>query len=203
MRLFNRTRRQRHTATDAQLLLAWQKGDKNALAELIARLGDELHLYLLKQLTRYQGVGSETKRQLACDIGQKSWLKIIEYPRCIQVTEESKVKVWLFKVARNALLDEYKQQNRLSALYDEEHISMNDVTTNTESSASDTLADAMATLPFLQRDALSLQLAGFSVAEIADITHSEKETVKTRLRYAKTKLAEQLTTEETPYANAG
>ncbi|WP_338324804.1 sigma factor-like helix-turn-helix DNA-binding protein [Pseudoalteromonas phenolica] len=44
----------------------------------------------------------------------------------------------------------------------------------------------------MQREALSLQLEGFSLQEISTITHSEVETIKTRLRYAKQALKQRL-----------
>ena len=51
------------------------------------------------------------------------------------------------------------------------------------------LSAAMQQLPFHQKEALMLQLEGFSLGEIATITHTAKESVKTRLRYARDKLA--------------
>ena len=47
-------------------------------------------------------------------------------------------------------------------------------------------------LPFEQREAFCLQQEGFGLQEIADITHSKIETVKSRLRYAKTTLRNNL-----------
>ena len=43
-------------------------------------------------------------------------------------------------------------------------------------------------LSFVQREALSLQQEGFSLEDIQQITQSNHETVKTRLRYAKQNL---------------
>lgn len=43
-------------------------------------------------------------------------------------------------------------------------------------------------LPYKQKEALSLQFEGFNLSQIADICGAEKETVKTRIRYAKDNL---------------
>ena len=52
---------------------------------------------------------------------------------------------------------------------------------------------ALATLPTEQRDAFLLQQeAGFSLAEIAELTGARLETVKSRLRYAIQKLRVEL-----------
>ena len=47
---------------------------------------------------------------------------------------------------------------------------------------------ALMSLPFVQREAFCLQQEGFSLKEIAQITHCEHETIKSRLRYAKATL---------------
>jgi DNA-directed RNA polymerase specialized sigma24 family protein len=44
---------------------------------------------------------------------------------------------------------------------------------------------ALLSLPFEQREAFCLQQEGFSLQDIASITHCPLETVKSRLRYAK------------------
>ena len=51
---------------------------------------------------------------------------------------------------------------------------------------------AIARLPQEQRDALLLQEQGFSQRDIAEITGAVEETVKSRLRYARKQLREQL-----------
>ena len=58
------------------------------------------------------------------------------------------------------------------------------------------LMNAIADLPGEQRDVLLLQEQGFSQAEIAEITGAIAETVKSRLRYARKALRQQLGGEE-------
>jgi RNA polymerase sigma-70 factor (ECF subfamily) len=55
-----------------------------------------------------------------------------------------------------------------------------------------TLMRAIGELPGEQRDALLLQQQGFSLSDIAQITDAAEETVKSRLRYARNQLREQL-----------
>ena len=47
-------------------------------------------------------------------------------------------------------------------------------------------------LSFVQREALTLQQEGFSLEDIVAITQSNPETIKTRLRYARQNLKQQL-----------
>ena len=52
------------------------------------------------------------------------------------------------------------------------------------------LAVALASLPVLQREAILLQLEEFSLDDIAQITRELPETIKSRLRYARERLAQ-------------
>jgi RNA polymerase sigma-70 factor (ECF subfamily) len=124
---------------------------------------------------------------LAQDICQKTWLTVVEKRHLYR--NQQTPKAWLFSIARNALLDEFKKQNRLCAL-DEQYSDA--VAQDTLENENGDLYQAILTLPFLQREALSLQLEGFSLQEIATITNSESETIKTRLRYAKQTLKQRL-----------
>jgi DNA-directed RNA polymerase specialized sigma24 family protein len=47
-------------------------------------------------------------------------------------------------------------------------------------------------LPFSQKEAFFLQQEGFSLAQIAQLTASESETVRSRIRYAKQALKKHL-----------
>ena len=121
---------------------------------------------------------------LAEDICQKTWLTVVEKSHLYR--NQQTPKAWLFAIARNALLDEFKKLNRLCEL-DEIN-----TTAPEEQNENSDLYEAILELPFLQREALSLQLESFSLQDIAIITHSETETVKTRLRYAKQALKQRL-----------
>ena len=124
---------------------------------------------------------------LAQDICQKTWLTVVEKRHLYR--NQQTPKAWLFSIARNALLDEFKKQNRLCSLNEQYHeAASEDKIENKE----DAMYEAIIALPFLQREALSLQLEGFSLQEIAKITNSETETIKTRLRYAKQTLKQRL-----------
>ncbi|WP_206099216.1 sigma-70 family RNA polymerase sigma factor [Rheinheimera mangrovi] len=152
------------------------------LALLIHRYGDDLYHFLLKQ----------TDPALAADLSQQSWLKVMEQKQ--QFAGHSSFKTWLFAIGRHLLLDEYRKQQRW--LYE-----VNDELAAEDSSPEQVLEQQqkelqlqqlLLLLPLLQREALLLQLEGFSLQQIAQITVTEPETVKSRLRYARQALAKQL-----------
>ncbi|MBQ4852352.1 RNA polymerase sigma factor [Pseudoalteromonas sp. MMG012] len=123
-------------------------------------------------------IRSQSNRVLAEDICQKTWLTVVEKRHTYN--QQNTPKAWLFSIARNALIDELRKTKRIVQLDDTTLIAA-----QSDNSHIDTLYQAMTQLPFLQREALMLQLEGFSLQEIAHITHQNHETIKTRLRYAK------------------
>ncbi|WP_228611819.1 sigma-70 family RNA polymerase sigma factor [Alkalimonas sp.] len=159
-----------------QLMQHYQKtGASKWLDGLIQHCGDDLYHFLLRQ----------SDPALAQDICQQTWLKVMEKRHSFRA--DSRFKTWLFSMARNALLDELKRQQRWLSSTCPEQLAQPEV----ECSQSWPVArqqrfeQALRLLPFLQREALMLQLEGFSVGQIASITNELDETVKSRLRYAR------------------
>ena len=94
-------------------------------------------------------------------------------------------KAWLFRLARNALIDEFRKQQRFVELEVDAAIA---AAQDGPSFDYDSFNHALMQLSFVQREALTLQQEGFSLDDIQHITQSNHETVKTRLRYAKQNL---------------
>ena len=158
--------------------------------EAYKQTGEDIYIEILINTYSqdlFHFLSGQSDRELAKDICQKTWLTVVEKSHMYR--DQQTPKAWLFSIARNAFLDEFKKQNRLSSLNEQHHETTSDETGADEKNA---LYDAIITLPFLQKEALSLQLEGFSLQEIATITNSEAETIKTRLRYAKQTLKQRL-----------
>ncbi|BBN80736.1 DNA-directed RNA polymerase sigma-70 factor [Pseudoalteromonas sp. A25] len=160
---------------DDALLAYKQSGDNKYLELLIEQHSQDLYHFLR----------SHSNDVLANDICQKTWLTIMEKKHHYEASHSP--KAWLFKVARNALVDEVRRQRRGCAL--DEHTLID---TQVIFEPATDLSTAITQLPFLQKEALSLQLEGFSLKEIAQITQSNIETIKTRLRYARQQLKQVL-----------
>ena len=150
-----------------------KSGDTRHLTKLVTLFGNDLYHYLVTQ----------SNEQLAFDISQQTWLKVMEKRHHYQ--PQANPKAWLFRLARNALIDEYRKQQRFVELEDSTVIAAK----STEQAFDyDKFNAALKQLSFVQREALSLQQEGFSLDDIQHITQSNHETVKTRLRYAKQNL---------------
>lgn len=155
--------------------------DKKAIIALYNTFADDMYHYLL----------TLSEPATAQDIVQKTWLKVIENPHNYHTA--GSVKAWLFTMARNALIDEFRKTKRWVEL-DNQHEEVSTYTPILEKKG-DVQAlfdEALMILPFQQREAFCLQQEGFSLSDIALMTDSKQETIKTRLRYAKTKLKELL-----------
>ncbi|MCG7546125.1 sigma-70 family RNA polymerase sigma factor [Pseudoalteromonas sp. MM17-2] len=187
---------QNEPLSDEQLVHQALKGDaqsKAAKHALISRLSDDLLYFVQAQLGSVID-DTHTRRQLALDMLQEIWLMWLSHPQRYQDQGHGSFKAWLFRVARNRVID-YARRVKVMLDIDTDEIA---TTLNIDHQQVDRLiADAelaqlsaaMQQLPFHQKEALMLQLEGFSLGEIATITHTAKESVKTRLRYARDKLA--------------
>jgi RNA polymerase sigma-70 factor (ECF subfamily) len=134
---------------------------------------------------------------IANDIFQDTWETVL---RSVQnYTDSGQFKAWLFSIARSRLSDYYRNQPNPSLVVDIEDSDLQqlDMTDNaavpTETLAelfgqTDKLLQVMTSLPATQQEAMSLYAVGLSVSEIADITGVNKETAKSRVRYARAKL---------------
>lgn len=152
------------------------KADSNALAQLIALHGNELYYFLLRQ----------SDRTLAEDISQQCWLKVVEHRA--GYAGLSSFKTWLFSLARHALIDELRRQQRWQwQQVDDNGSDVQPCLAEqlAQGRAQQQFSQQLAALPFLQREALMLQLEGFSLLDISQITAQPAETVKSRLRYAR------------------
>ena len=169
-----------------RLLTKYRATGKNKyLSLLVAQFNLSLYHYLL----------SQSNKELAEDVLQTTWLKVINTQQ--QNKTQSHVKNWLFTIARHTLIDEFRRQNKWqNAVLGEDKILTVDLEQSIQ--AADRLIQfnaALAQLPFLQREAFIFQQEGFSVLEIATLTNDSFETIKSRLRYARNNLSHLLGTE--------
>ncbi len=168
--------------TDDTLMVAYCNGDDKAFAQLYERHKDATWRYARRQLTE----------SAAADCQQAIWLKLIEQRKRYQ--PQGQFRSFLFTLAHNAITDEHrraaKQQARIGdtepeALMDES-ASQPDLD---KLSRYQRLQVAITRLPGAQRDAVMLKAeSGLSLSQIAEVTGSNVDAIKSRLRYALSKL---------------
>jgi len=167
--------------SNEELMLSYAAcGDQLLLSKLYDACGNDLYHFLL----------TLSEPTLAKDISQLTWLKVMEKKHLYR--DSGMFKAWLFTLARNLLIDEYRKTQKF---VDDSDISKFVAPELDSSQTQDRLQRfnlALENLPFVQREAFCLQQEMFSLEDIASITHNNIETVKSRLRYAKDNLREQL-----------
>lgn len=168
---------------DSALMLRYRDGDVDAFEVLYRRHNDALYRYLLR-LSRHPATAE--------DVFQEVWSKIINSRSRYRPT--AKFTTFLYRVAHNCFIDHVRRNRR--------HGNTADVDPDSQAGDSDSLEAeterelarrrmlaALAELPEDQRDAFLLrEEAGLSLDEIAHVTGANRETAKSRLRYATSKL---------------
>ncbi len=177
---------------DSALMLRYKDGDVAAFEALYRRHNDSLYRYLLRLAQN---------RDAAEDVFQEVWSKIIKSRANYRPT--AKFSTFLFRVAHNCFIDYIRRNKRHT------HIAAIDPDTrpnpadepelSTEKEfARRRMANALRTLPEEQRDVFLLyEEAGLSIDSIATATGVNRETAKSRLRYAVAKLRAALIETET------
>ena len=164
---------------DSALMLRYKDGDVDAFETLYRRHNDALYRYLLR-LCRH--------RDTAEDIFQEVWGKIIKARSRYQAT--AKFTTFLYRVAHNCFIDHIRRNRR--------HQNTADIEPDSQASPADApeveterslarrrLDAALQDLPEEQRDVFLLhEESGLNLDEIALVTGANRETTKSRLRYA-------------------
>ena len=167
--------------SDEALMLAYQRGDTSAFECLYHRHKDGLFAFLYRSCPR-QAVVEE--------LAQEAWMAVVKAAERYQ--PRASFKTWLYQIARNRLVDFWRGRDNTHSSLEAVPEPVVDSHSNSRQDMQQQLLAAIAELPVEQRDALLLQDQGFSLREIAEITGDGQETVKSRLRYARTQLRRQL-----------
>ncbi len=180
-------KREKVLGVSERLMLRYgAKGDEASLAALFDLHNHKL-FYFLKMLS---------DSAVAEDICQRTWIKVIESRHLFKSGDN--FQAWLFTIGRRTLIDEFRKNAKLEYNNDAvEAFSLTELVKYAQSSVEDDVQKGLEKdwfkaclqqLPYKQKEALTLQFEGFGVSEIAAICGAEKETVKTRIRYAKDSL---------------
>jgi RNA polymerase sigma-70 factor (ECF subfamily) len=164
-------------------MLRYRDGDVAAFELLYQRHNDALYRYLFRRCRH---------RDTAEDIFQEVWGKIIKARENYRPT--AKFTTFLYRVAHNCFIDHIRRNKRHTQIADvdpDNHPDPADLPEmQTERSlARNRLVEALRQLPDEQRDVFLLrEEAGLSLDQIAAVTGTNRETTKSRLRYATNKL---------------
>jgi len=176
--------------SDEELLAAYAAGDARAFGELYERHERPVYRYFLRQ---------GAAPALADDLLQDTWMAVIRNAERFE--PRAKFTTWLYTVARSKMIDHWRSRDDCVSLDEAANdpdgtplelpgseADRPDVRALSRAQAQAFVA-AVEALPPVQREAFLLQAeGGLTLEEIATITQVGHETVKSRLRYAMTKL---------------
>lgn len=178
------------TDADETLMLAYRDGDAGAFDRLYARHKGPVYRYLRRHAF-----------DAADELAQDVWMRVINARAGYDV--RAKFTTWLYAVAHNRLMDHFRATGRDAARFaapavdddgnglfeDQPHPGPRPEQMLERREAAARILDALGDLPEPQREAFVLQQeGGLSVEEIAAATGVNRETAKSRLRYALAKL---------------
>lgn len=172
--------------SDGSLLHAYAKGELSAFEELYRRHKDGLYNFLLRSLSRHA---------VAEEVAQEVWMGVIAQAGSFEV-KDAAFRTWLYRIGRNKVVDYLRRgANQPHRVLD----TQDDLLPANQLSVEDNfllrqLMSALDELPAEQRETFILQQEGFSNKEISRITGVGSETVKSRLRYAKSATRQRLET---------
>jgi RNA polymerase sigma-70 factor (ECF subfamily) len=182
-------------APDEDLMLAYAAGDAAAFDALYARHKGGVYRYMLRHCA-HAGVADE--------LFQDAWLNVIR-ARAAYVPS-ARFATWLYRIAHNRLIDHWRATGRVELVTagpnddDDDPLDAIPGNRNDEPEVrtaahqlSTRLGAALAALPAAQREVFLLhQESGLELSEIAALTGTGVETVKSRIRYALAKLRAEL-----------
>ena len=177
------------TQSDSVLIALYQKGDEKSLSTLINRHQRELFSFIYYKLM---------DEDLANDIFQDTFMKIIVTLKEGRYNEEGKFILWAKRIAHNLIIDHFrlksKNQKISETTYENEEFSIFDLLREPSENIEDQLITAqihsdlakmLVLLPENQREVIKLRFFdGLSFKEIAEHTDTSINTTLGRVRYA-------------------
>lgn len=175
--------------TDSLLISLYQKGDETALAELITRHQKDLFTFIF-----YKVVDDD----LANDIFQDTFMKIIVTLKENRYNEEGKFILWAKRIAHNLVIDHFRHKTKASTvsetIYGDDEYSIFDLVREPTENIEDQLVSQqintdllrmLVLLPENQQEVIKLRFFdGLSFKEIAEHTETSINTTLGRVRYA-------------------
>lgn len=177
------------TQSDSLLISLYQKGDENALSYLIAKHQKELFSFIYYKLM---------DEDLANDIFQDTFMKIIVTLKEKRYNEEGKFILWAKRIAHNLIIDYFRLKSKNPKIsettYNNEEFSIFDLIKEPSESIEEQIiteqiyGDIHKMLKFLpenQQEVIRLRFFdGLSFKDIAEQTDSSINTTLGRVRYA-------------------
>lgn len=173
---------------DSQLIDSYLLGDESALAELIERYKNKVYGFIFSKVL---------DKNIAEDIFQDTFVKVILTLKEGKYSEEGKFLPWIMRIAHNLTIDYFRSKTRMPVIgetFVDEDFSIFDFLADPEDCSEtkliknqidEELRSIIGYLPEDQKEVLQLRIfKGLSFKEIAEETDVSINTALGRMRYA-------------------
>ena len=171
--------------SDNELISLYVNGDESALKILIQRHEKRVFSYILL---------SVKNRELAEDIFQDTFIKVINTLRSGNYHEEGKFVQWVMRIANNLKIDYFRKMQRMPAFETNGEFDIFDIIYGSEPSIEQKMiteqlyaeiSEMVKLLPPEQREVLEMRIyQDISFKDIAEMTDVSINTALGRMRYA-------------------
>jgi len=173
--------------SDKELIGRYIQGDQSGLEQLISRHQNRIYAYILMIVK---------DRELADDLFQDTFIKVINTIRAGSYNEEGKFLQWVMRIAHNLIIDHFRKSNRIPVIDNSKKEDFNIF--DTINMMDKSIEDEMITeqihkdvrklvelLPDEQKEVLIMRhYAEMSFKDIAEVTGVSINTALGRMRYA-------------------
>jgi RNA polymerase sigma factor (sigma-70 family) len=176
---------------DKDLVRLYQSGNQEAISELIHRYKQRIYstiFFLVK------------KQDLAEDLFQETFIKIITSLRKNHYNEQGKFLPWALRIAHNLVIDYFRKEKLMPLQHDTEEYSVFDFMSSKNRNASEQMIydekikyvrSLLEKLPYEQKEVVILRhYAGLSFKEISKMLDININTALGRMHYAILKMRE-------------
>jgi RNA polymerase sigma factor (sigma-70 family) len=170
---------------DQELVSQYLSGDESALGVLITRHKSKIYSYVLQIVKDHQ---------LAEDVFQDTFFKVINTLRKGNYNEEGKFLPWVLRIAHNLVIDHFRKSSRMPTVDGGEDFNIFDILPLRQGNVEDVIIkeqihqDVRKLIQYLpedQKEVLMLRhYEDMSFKEIADKTNVSINTALGRMRYA-------------------
>ncbi|MCF8321041.1 MAG: sigma-70 family RNA polymerase sigma factor [Flavobacterium sp.] len=171
--------------SDALLVKNYIAGDENSLSILINRHQSKIYGFIYSKLS---------DRDIADDIFQDTFIKVIKTLKSNSYNEEGKFLPWVMRISHNLIIDHYRKNKKMPMFRETEDFSifsiMSDNVPNIESQlitsqVESDLRKLIEELPEDQKEVLVMRMyQDLSFKEISELTGVSINTALGRMRYA-------------------
>jgi RNA polymerase sigma factor (sigma-70 family) len=170
---------------DSELVKAYQQGNKKGLEELVTRHRQRIYAYILTRVH---------DKDLAEDLFQDAFIKVIKTLKKGRYNEEGKFLPWVLRISHNLIIDHFRRNKRMPMMETTEDFDIFDVISDAGLSAENQIIKdqivqdvrkLIQQLPAEQKEVLIMRhYAEMSFKDIAEQTGVSINTALGRMRYA-------------------